>query len=229
MIDGTPFTDYVAKHDAFIPRTMSCRQIGKKSNHALNYMMGAHRFSMESGLSLTEAERARALYLRAYDWLHEWWDSINEQLHKDRTIINPVGQPRRFLGTLDEKLLKEAVAHVPQSTSVWMVNNAMSKIYDVETHRAEILSQVHDSLLFQHPYDELDQIESFCIYAKDALEPKLTVTNDDITRSFYVQTDIKIGFDAAKMYPTTISTIKEDIAKLTKLRNDRDRSAKVAV
>lgn len=229
LIDGAPFTDYVMKHDAFVPRTMSCRQIGKKSNHALNYMMGSHRFSMESGLSLTEAERARALYLRAYYSLPEWWNEINEQLHKNRTVVNPAGQPRRFLGTLDDKLLKEAVAHIPQSTSVWIVNSAMSKIYDVETHRAEILSQVHDSLLFQHSYNELEQIESFCIYAKDALEPKLTVTNDDITRSFYVQTDIKIGFDAAKMYPTTIATIKNDTEKLTKLRNNGHRPAETSV
>ena len=132
---------------------------------------------------------------------------------KTRAIINIVGQPRKFLGTIDDKLLKEAVAHLPQSTSVWVVNQAMTKIYDAD-HQAELLGQVHDSLMFQHNYRDLNAMESFCKLAKDALEPRLS-TND---HKFYIKTDIKIGFDASKMYETTISNLKEDVEKLCKLK-----------
>ena len=230
LIDGTPFLDFVQTHQAFVPRTMSCRQVGKKSNHALNYMMGANRFSMESGLTYEEADRARALYLSAYSRLPEWWEEIRQQLKKDRTVTNIVGQPRKFLGMIDDKLLKDAVAHLPQSISVWIVNQAMAKIYEMD-HKAEILSQVHDSLMFQHPYDQVHSLSLFCYKAMDAMEPKLTAVGDGIERMFYVYTDIKIGFDAAKMYDTTFDGIIEDVEKLSKLRKDDEtyRVAEIAV
>ena len=230
LVNGTPFTDFVKTHQAFIPRTMSCRQVGKKSNHALNYMMGAHRFSMESGLTLEEAERARALYLTAYSRLPEWWEEVREQLQKNRTLINIVGQPRRFLGIIDDKLLKEAVAHLPQSISVWIINQAMAKIYELE-HKAEFLSQVHDSLLFQHPYNMPEAMQTFCKKAVSELEPRLTAIGDGIERIFYVYTDIKVGFDAAKMYDTTLSNLYDTVENLSKLRKDDEtyRVAEIAV
>jgi hypothetical protein len=48
---------------------------------------------------------------------------------------------------------------------------------------------------------------------------------------FYVYTDIKIGFDAAKMYDTTFDGIIEDVEKLSKLRKDDEtyRVAEIAV
>ena len=217
LIDGTPFIDYVQTHNAFIPRTMSCRQVGKKSNHALNYMMGTNTFSLTSGLSLEESDRARSLYLNAYERLPAWWEEIRSELHKSHAVINIVGQPRKFIGTIDDKLLKEAVAHLPQSSSVWVVNQAMANIYEQE-HEAEILGQVHDSLLFQHSYTELDKLEDFCRIAKEALEPQLTSYGNGVERKFYIETDIKVGLDGAKMYDTTLSNIKEQVEKLCKLK-----------
>ena len=193
-------------------------------------MMGAHRFSMESGLTLEEAERARALYLTAYSRLPEWWEEVREQLQKNRTLINIVGQPRRFLGIIDDKLLKEAVAHLPQSISVWIINQAMAKIYELE-HKAEFLSQVHDSLLFQHPYNMPEAMQTFCKKAVSELEPRLTAIGDGIERIFYVYTDIKVGFDAAKMYDTTLSNLYDTVENLSKLRKDDEtyRVAEIAV
>ena len=217
LIDGTPFIDYVSTHDAFIPRTMSCRQVGKKSNHALNYMMGVNTFSLTSGLSIEESERARSLYLKAYERLPAWWEEVRADLLKNHAVINIVGQPRRFIGTIDDKLLKEAVAHLPQSSSVWVVNQAMSSIYAQE-HGAEVLGQVHDSLLFQHSYADLDALEDFCRVAKEALEPQLTSYGDGVERKFYIETDIKVGFDGAKMYDATLSNIKETVENLCKLK-----------
>ena len=217
LIEGTPFIDYVETHNAFIPRTLTCRQVGKKSNHALNYMMGTHTFSLTSGLSLEESERARSLYLQAYDRLPQWWEEIRAELIKSRAVINIVGQPRKFIGTIDDKLLKEVVAHLPQSSSVWVVNQAMAKIYEQE-HEAEILGQVHDSLLFQHSYNDLDALEDFCRIAKEALEPQLTSYGDGVERKFYIETDIKVGFDGAKMYEATLSNIKETVENLCKLK-----------
>ena len=106
----------------------------------------------------------------------------------------------------------------------------MAKIYDLD-HRAEILSQVHDSLLFQYPYDDLSGLEIFCYQAMDAMEPKLKAVGDGIERNFYVYTDIKIGFDAAKMHDSTFTTVMDDVEKLSKLRKDDEvyRVAEVAV
>ena len=65
----------------------------------------------------------------------------------------------------------------------------------------------------------------------DAMEPKLKAVGDGIERNFYVYTDIKIGFDAAKMHDSTFTTVMDDVEKLSKLRKDDEvyRVAEVAV
>jgi DNA polymerase I-like protein with 3'-5' exonuclease and polymerase domains len=180
-------------------------------------MMGTNTFSLTSGLSLEESDRARALYLSAYERLPEWWEEVRQNLKDSHAVINIIGQPRKFLGTIDDKIVKEAVAHLPQSSSVWVVNQAMAKIYEHENY-AEILGQVHDSLLFQHSYTDLDALEDFCQIAKEALEPQLTSYGDGVERKFYIETDIKVGFDGAKMYDTTLSNIKETVENLCRLK-----------
>ena len=93
----------------------------------------------------------------------------------------------------------------------------MASIYEQE-HEAEILGQVHDSLLFQHSYTDLDKLENFCRVAKEALEPQLTSYGNGVERKFYIETDIKVGLDGAKMYETTLGNIKEQVEKLCKLK-----------
>ena len=113
--------------------------------------------------------------------------------------------------------MKEAVAHLPQSASVWVVNQAMASIYE-QDHDAEVLGQVHDSLLFQHSYSDLGKLAEFCKLAKKALEPQLTSYGDGVERKFYIETDIKVGFDGAKMYEATLSNIEETVENLCKLK-----------
>src|SRR3990167_8315032 len=46
----------------FLPRTMSVRQAGKKSNHGLNYNMKYKRYALENEIDETEAKKAVDLY-----------------------------------------------------------------------------------------------------------------------------------------------------------------------
>ena len=181
---------------AFLPRTMTCRQLGKKSNHALNYMMGANKFSLISGLTVQEAEKVRTAYLRSYSGLHEWWREVAHEVTTTGAVRNPFGQLRSFYGEVSETMYREAVATLPQSTSVYMVNRAMILIYhdlSISMHPVQLLGQGHDSILFQYPLASIEDVENLqraCQLAKEYMEPLIPWKG----KFFRVQTDIKLGF-----------------------------------
>ena len=209
---SAPFNLIAEGH--FVPRTLSVRQMGKKCNHALNYMMGARQFSLETGMAEPECVEARDKYLAGYSKLPEWWAGVRKTLHNDRGLRNICNQYRGFIGTVDDALLKDAVAHLPQSVSAWMVNMAMNEIYRSTQHEVaagEMLANVHDSILFQYPYEKIDQLARFCTIVKHSMEPELTAPSG---LHFRVETDIKIGFSWGHMVETTFQDVGDAAWKL---------------
>ena len=202
----------------FLPRTLSVRQMGKKCNHALNYMMGARQFSLETGMAEAECSEARNKYLTGYGRLPEWWEEVRKTVQKDRGLRNICHQYRAFIGTCDDAMLKDAVAHLPQSVSAWMVNMAMVDVYHsphAECVAGEMLANVHDSILFQYPTDKLDELARFCSVAKYAMEPELT---SPAGVSFRVETDIKIGLSWGHMVETTFQDVGDTAWKLVQAK-----------
>ncbi len=203
---------------SFLPRTLSVRQMGKKCNHALNYMMGARQFSLETGMGEAECIEARNKYLSGYSRLPEWWEEVRADVKSDRGLRNITNQYRAFLGLVDDAMLKDAVAHLPQSVSAWMVNMAMIDLYHsphAECVAGEMLANVHDSILFQYPTDRLDELARFCSIAKHAMEPELT---SPAGIPFRVETDIKIGFSWGHMVETTFQEVGDTAWKLLEAR-----------
>lgn len=93
------------------------RQISKSTVHGNNYDMGPKKFSIVTGLPEKVAAIVQDIYHGLFPQIrgnyHRW---IKEQLHGNRTIINPWGWRRVFYDIYGPILERAAYAWYPQST-----------------------------------------------------------------------------------------------------------------
>lgn len=185
FLDGT--------YSGFIPRTMTIRQMGKKSNHALNYDMGYRRFALENETPERDSKRICDGYYLGYPGIKNTFHaSVVRSLEKDRTLMNCFGRKRRFLGQWGADLFKEAYSQIPQSTVVDIINKAYCKIYALEVPRHTFLpiTQVHDSILVEAYYRDWEELWSGLHRIKEYMTPILEYNG----KSFVIDTTFEAGY-----------------------------------
>ena len=186
---------------AMLPRTMSARQMGKKSNHGLNYDEGYNTFALSNEIEIAESKRIISLYHSIYPGIRQWHESIKRQLTKDRTLTNCFGRKIRFLDQWSDELFKAAYSALPQSTVVDGINTGLCKIYEDDWLTAssgpvnlDEMAQVHDSILMQVPLTVLDHPTLFhdvVTRCYDYASPEMEYNG----RKFKIATDSKIGLN----------------------------------
>ena len=183
----------------FLPRSMSIRQAGKKSNHGLNYIMNWWRFALENEIPEAEAKIIVNSYREGYAGLPAYWTRIDGRLSRNnRTLVNCFGRPRRFLGergsVWPSDLLKAGVAYMSQSTNADLVNRAIIKTYrDPSSYLNQLImsAQVHDSILNQYPIGAWKGCAEAILIQKEHLNPVMNYEG----RDFQIETDLKIGLN----------------------------------
>jgi DNA polymerase I-like protein with 3'-5' exonuclease and polymerase domains len=182
------------------PRTMSLRQCGKKTNHGLNYDETFKGFATINELDERESKRLVDMYHGIYPGIRIWHESVKRQLQKDRLLTNCFGRSVRFLGGWSDELFKSAYSMLPQSTVVDGLNEGMERVYEdpeicgVAGMNADLLAQVHDSILTQVPIKELMEKEKFDWFIeriKDYTSTEMTYSG----RTFKIATDFKFGIN----------------------------------
>lgn len=197
----------------FLPRTMSIRQCGKKSNHGLNYIEGPNRFALENEIDASEAKKVIHYYTRiAYPNIPIWWEAVKRQLRENRTLENCFGRRRRFLDQWGHELFKQGVAFIPQSTVADMVIDGMTKSYnDSELSKTwDLEANVYDSLLFQVEFEDWKRLAAQCV--KVGLE-YMNAECSYSGRSFRIGTEMKIGPSWGRMAEVKLH---RDIDKLAR-------------
>lgn len=189
----------IAHYAGALPRTMSGRQCGKKSNHGLNYAEGYIKFALINEIEQREAQRIVQMYHLIYPGIRLWYEAIKRQLQKDRTLTNCFGRKVRFMDQWGEDLFKAAYSMLPQSTVVDSLNQGMVKIYHdeslcgIEGANIDLLAQVHDSIVLQVPIDVI-RSEAFADIQRriyDYVSPDVTYSG----RTFKIATDSKFGLN----------------------------------
>lgn len=202
----------------FIPTSLSCRQCGKKSNHAFNYGMGYAKFAVDNTVPDREAKRIYDDYHRIYPGLKEWHKSVQRTLRNGRTLENCFGRKITFLDKFDDHLFKKGYNFYPQSTVADTINDCMLEGY--KSQRATLrkiiwLIQNHDEIVFQYPLEDVSQLAITILQLKRMLEPKLVYHG----REFVVQTDLKVGLDWFNMTDVNMhsgfTTLKNDLELTT--------------
>lgn len=181
------------------------RYLGKKINHASAYRMGPFRGTQvvneeadETGITVTQREfkNAQALWKQKYWMMPAWWNEIEAQISRDRTMRTLYGRHITFHDHYGSELFKEATAWVPQSTSVDYMNRGLLRVY----HRFQkkgawglkLLTQTHDSILVQYEADA--RAEAVPAIA-EALKDELTIKR----RTFSIPIEAGVGQNWGKL------------------------------
>lgn len=203
-----------------LPRTMSIRQMGKKSNHGLNYREGYRMFALTNEIEEVEARPyVQAYSTEVYPGVARWWEAIDNQLRKDRTLTNCFGRKIRFLDDWGPELKKSATAFLPQSTVVDMVNQGMVAFYRDDSpimQAADLLTQTHDSITLQYPTTDWIGMGAFAARMSEYLSPDIEYNH----RKFRIGTDCKVGLDWGHMVGVPLVSDAQEMATI--LRNTFD-------
>ena len=191
-----PNLDY---HNLFLPRSMSIRQAGKKSNHGLNYRLEYKNFSLHNEIPEGDGKKIVDRYRNiAYPRLPVWYKEIEDKIRKDRTLVNCFGDKREFRGPIGSDLFMAATAFIPQSTVARITKAGM---YDFYTDTSslligtELLAQVHDSCIFQALFSSWSELASICTRLKMHMSEPCIYHQ----REFTLRTDVKIGKNWGEM------------------------------
>lgn len=189
-LGGVPITKMAG---IFLPRSMSIRQCGKKSNHGLDYGMQYGKFALINEIEEAESKRIVSLYRdKAYPGLKQYYLIIEEELRKNgRRLTNCFGQSRRFLDEWGQDLLNAAYAFKPQSTVANITNNGWQAIYgDKRLRRVDPVAQVHDSCLTCNKFDNFPELAEQILVSEEHLATPFSYNG----YTFTLKREVKVGF-----------------------------------
>jgi len=201
--------------DNWMPRSMSMRQCGKKSDHGLNYDERKKTFALINEITEKEAQVVIDFYHGIYPGIKRGYEQVQTKLGTDRILTNCFGRKCRFLDRWNDDLFKAAYSYNPQSTVGEIVNRGMVDIYnttDSVLNDWEILRQVHDSINFQTMDGDPNRLAAGIRVAAEYLSPRLTASG----REFTIAVDCKIGYSLDSMEEIEITdekTLTESIRK----------------
>lgn len=193
---GIPYADILAEDKASkkLPvKPFTIRDLSKRVNHGATYNMGERVLLATMGLKnvlkakellrlpakLTPLEVCAFLlncFAKRYSTLKgDFYQYIIAQVKLTKMLTTPLGWTRLCFGTPwnSKPNLNEYVAHLPQSLSVGIINEAFVEIFHklhLRTNGAfRLKGQIHDSILFAYKQDREDlAIEA----AKIMVKPK---------------------------------------------------------
>jgi len=211
------------------------RYWGKKGNHAVNYDVGYKKFALVNELPESDAKMILEDIHRGYPQIRgSYHVLIQNMLKSSRTVTNLFNRQRLFLGPIFpsypnvpqsacEDTYRQAYAHLPQSTTADKVNEqGLEHIYyNQQWYKpVELLTQVHDSIVFQIPLSV-----PWIYHAEAILRMKQSLETPLIWHEREIETpvDLSIGFDMCKEHmkeikskdiPTSITMLAERLSNV---------------
>lgn len=164
------------------------RDAAKKITHATHYLYGWPRLARTLACSPKEAKLHKENYFYLRPKLAEWHNRVNTEVRMSRVIRTCFGRVIQFFGPNFDKMLTDAVAAEPQSTSVDYLNYAIVDYYK-QIKEFEFCQHGHDSVLCQVP-DDFQCIENTILKMKKITERPITVNGLELT----IPLDFKIGY-----------------------------------
>ncbi len=182
---GTDTDKAIAETDFY--RGQSYRQGSKKLGHGSNYLGKAAHMAKQSRFPVKDVKRFQDEYFAAFPCIPAWHKNVFWKLSNLGYLETLFGDRRVFFGRPEEdSTRREAVAHCPQSMTGKEINIGILNLW--RANRVQLLIQVHDSILFQFPQEQEDEIVP---WALEALKAPLVLERG---RDFVVPTEAKVGW-----------------------------------
>jgi len=179
--------------------TKDMRTMGKRIVHARNYKMGPGTFSDNLAktfvyYSMSKCKALLDAYSARFPGLDRWHRQIEYEVKTNRVLYNMFGRPKRFLGLVNDAMVRNAISYIPQSTVAELLNRGIIKCANDprlgrDQFDIDLLTTVHDSVVFQVPYSQLPNLHVILTIMKDHLSHTFTHKG----RSFTIGVDAKIG------------------------------------
>lgn len=125
------------------------RQTCKQAGHATDYGASARTIAAYIGKTVHEAEQFQRKWFGLFKRIKPWQEEKMMQLMTRRYVENAFGYRRFYFDRIDQSLLGQALAWVPQSTVALVINYGLANLHKNMLGRVTPLLQVHDSLVFQ--------------------------------------------------------------------------------
>jgi len=136
--------------------------LAKRTQHGFNYLLSPYGFARQAKMPVALAKEIRADYFSLVPEVAAWHRSTAQQIKTFHRLTTPMGRERIFLGRpWEESTVKEAVAHVPQSTVSDINKIILWRIWSqLDPVKCQVLLEVHDSVLFQFPENDMDILKT---------------------------------------------------------------------
>jgi DNA polymerase-1 len=141
----------------------------KAGVHLTNYGGKARTCASALSISTWEAEEFQREWFRLHPAIAQWHNTTLHNLQTTRSVRNPFGFVRTYFDRI-ENLLPEALAWIPQSTVAIIIDHAYNTIVR-EIREAQVLLQVHDSLVGQVRIEEWPRIKPLLRKALEVVVP----------------------------------------------------------
>ena len=149
--------------------TPEMRRNAKTVNFGVIYGMSDYGLEQATKLSREEAAQFIALYFEKYPKVNEYLEATKEQARRLGYVQTVLGR-RRFLPEVNSanRMVREAAERMAinapvQGTSADIIKIAMINLYrEMEGRKlnSEMLSQIHDELLFEVPETEVEEMKA---------------------------------------------------------------------
>lgn len=166
----------------------SYRDLSKKLGHGSNYLGQPPTMAKHSKLPIPLVKQFHEQYFSAFPCIPEWHKSVFWNLENLSHLQTPFGRRRFFFGRpKDGSTRRAAVAYQPQSMTADEINIGILNLW--RANRVQLLVQVHDSILFQYPEEQEDEIVP---WALETLKTHLKLKRG---RDFVVPTEAMTGWN----------------------------------
>lgn len=174
--------------DGLAHKHLSYRDLAKKLGHGSNYLGQPPTMAKHARIPVQFASAFQKNYFAAFPCIPAWHQSVFWNLENLGYLETLFGDRRFFFDRPREAATRRvAVAHCPQSMTAKEINTGILNLWRAD--RVQLLVQVHDSILFQFPEEQEDEIVP---WALEALKAPLTLAKG---REFVVPTDAATGWN----------------------------------
>lgn len=175
--------------DEIAYRHFSYRDLAKKLGHGSNYLGTPPTMAKHARIPVPLAREFQNNYFQAFPCIPEWHTSVFNQLEHLGFLTSPFGRRRFFFDRPSAaNTRREAVAYTPQSMTADEINTGILKLWRGD--RVQLLVQVHDSIMFQFPEEERDEIVPWAIEQLESTRLQLKGG-----REFYVPAEAATGWN----------------------------------
>jgi hypothetical protein len=143
---------------------MSYRDLAKRLGHGTNYYGTPGTMAKHTHTAVPVISDFQRRYFAAFPLIQEWHKWVINQVQTYGVLTTPFGRRRHFFGRgNDSSTHRKAVAYSPQSMTGHEMNMGILNLFR-NMPEAELMIQVHDSILFQVPFHRCET------YVERALE-----------------------------------------------------------